>query len=205
MRVKCENRRQAILDVAEQVFSEKGFELTSMSEITARVGGSKATLYNYFASKEDLFLEVMHRFAETAFEAFFEGLDSQKDMRTSMQQFGEQFLEYICRPEMVAALRVIYAESGRTDVGRRFYQLGPQDGAKKMATYLEKCRALGKLRSLDTNVAAQQFLSLLKAELMDPLLLGINDPLLLPPVKECVSRTVDMFLHAYAASGQTQT
>lgn len=138
MRVKCEKRRQAILDVAEQVFREKGFELTSMPEITARVGGSKATLYNYFASKEDLFLEVMHRFAETAFEAFFEGLDCNKDMQTTMQQFGEQFLEYICQPQMsLSALRKLFTQNQAEPMSvAGFTSWGPQDGARKMGLYL---------------------------------------------------------------------
>ena len=50
MRVKTEEKRQAILEEAAKAFQELGFERTSMSEICARVGGSKATLYNYFAS-----------------------------------------------------------------------------------------------------------------------------------------------------------
>lgn len=45
MRVKSEARRQAILDVAAEVFREHGFEHASMSEMTARLGGSKSTLY----------------------------------------------------------------------------------------------------------------------------------------------------------------
>lgn len=59
MRTKSDEKRQAILDVAAEVFREAGFERASMSEICTRVGGSKATLYNYFPSKEELFFEVM--------------------------------------------------------------------------------------------------------------------------------------------------
>ena len=47
---------------------ELGFERTSMSEICTRLGGSKATLYNYFASKEALFLEVMFQASEADFQ-----------------------------------------------------------------------------------------------------------------------------------------
>ena len=46
MRVKSEERRQAMVEVARQAFTELGFENTSMSEIANRLGGSKATLYN---------------------------------------------------------------------------------------------------------------------------------------------------------------
>src|SRR3546814_3896105 len=59
MRTKSEARKDAILGVALEVFREVGFEAASMSQISARVGGSKATLYNYFASKEELLLEAM--------------------------------------------------------------------------------------------------------------------------------------------------
>src|SRR5690606_17572224 len=59
MRSKSEARRDAILAVALEVFREVGFDAASMSQISARVGGSKATLYNYFASKEELLLEAM--------------------------------------------------------------------------------------------------------------------------------------------------
>ena len=38
---------------------ELGYERTSMSEIAARLGGSKATLYSYFPSKEELFFGVV--------------------------------------------------------------------------------------------------------------------------------------------------
>ncbi|CAG1012445.1 partial putative HTH-type transcriptional regulator YvdT, partial [Anaerolineales bacterium] len=59
MAKKSDTKRQHILAVAAEAFQEYGFERTSMSEICARVGGSKATLYNYFSSKDELFFEVM--------------------------------------------------------------------------------------------------------------------------------------------------
>ena len=68
MRTKTEEKRQAILDVAAATFGELGFERTSMSEICARLGGSKATIYNYFPSKEALFVEVMFQASEADFQ-----------------------------------------------------------------------------------------------------------------------------------------
>ena len=43
-----DSRRQAIMDVAREVFMAEGFAEASMSAIAAQVGGSKGTLYNYF-------------------------------------------------------------------------------------------------------------------------------------------------------------
>jgi len=197
VRVKCENRRQAILDVAEELFRDKGFELTSMSEITARVGGSKATLYSYFTSKEELFLEVMHRFAEADIKRIFSEFDPTVDISKTLQEFGEKFLTFISAPKIIAAQRVLFAESGRTDIGKRFFDRGPCDGSAKLAAYFEQCIVLGKLRSADTLVAATHLIALLKAEIMDPLLFGAREMTELPAISEAVSRAADIFLRAY--------
>ena len=62
-RTKTSERREAILVAAKQVFLEMGFDRASMDEIAARFGGSKATVYRYFGSKETLFKELISRTA----------------------------------------------------------------------------------------------------------------------------------------------
>ena len=57
-----ERKRRQILDIARDVFLRDGFSGTSMSEISAKVGGSKGTLYAYFASKNELFQAVLEDF-----------------------------------------------------------------------------------------------------------------------------------------------
>src|ERR1700720_5062913 len=56
---KSDIKAQAILDNAYRLFRVQGFDGTSMADITSQVGGSKATLYSYFPSKEKLFVECM--------------------------------------------------------------------------------------------------------------------------------------------------
>ena len=60
-RLDPDARREAILDVAQEVFLEEGFAAASMSTIAARLGGSKGTLYNYFRSKDELFKAYVER------------------------------------------------------------------------------------------------------------------------------------------------
>jgi AcrR family transcriptional regulator len=54
--------RQKILDVAQRQFQDKGFDQTKIRDIAAEVGMATGTLFNYFASKE----EVAITLAETA-------------------------------------------------------------------------------------------------------------------------------------------
>jgi AcrR family transcriptional regulator len=60
-RVPRAEREQQILAAAEEVFAERGFQATSMDEVSQRVGVSKPMLYEYFASKEGLLLACVAR------------------------------------------------------------------------------------------------------------------------------------------------
>lgn len=52
-------RRDGILRAATDLFSEKGYHEVTMEEIAEEMGVSKGTLYNYFSSKENLYLEIL--------------------------------------------------------------------------------------------------------------------------------------------------
>ena len=52
-------RRQEVLDVAARIFSEKGYEATSIQEIAEEVGILKGSLYYYIDTKEDLLYGVI--------------------------------------------------------------------------------------------------------------------------------------------------
>ncbi|WP_433173195.1 TetR/AcrR family transcriptional regulator [Actinoallomurus sp. CA-150999] len=60
-RMSRADREQQMLDVAEEVFAERGYGAVSMEEIAERVGLSKPMLYEYFGSKEGLLLGVIRR------------------------------------------------------------------------------------------------------------------------------------------------
>lgn len=54
-----ENTKDKILNVAEVLFAEKGFDGTSMGEIAKQVGINKASIYYYFESKDKLLEEIL--------------------------------------------------------------------------------------------------------------------------------------------------
>ena len=55
-----ELRKQNILDSALSVFKNKGFEGSTMDEIAKDADFGKATLYYYFNSKEEIFVEILN-------------------------------------------------------------------------------------------------------------------------------------------------
>ena len=52
-------RKNRILEGALRVFNEVGIEKTTMDEIAIESGFGKATLYYYFSSKDEVFVEIM--------------------------------------------------------------------------------------------------------------------------------------------------
>ncbi|MFC4913068.1 TetR/AcrR family transcriptional regulator [Actinomadura gamaensis] len=68
-RMSRAERERQMLDVAEEVFGERGFRAASMDEIAERCGVSKPMLYEYFGSKDGLMLACMARSKAELFEA----------------------------------------------------------------------------------------------------------------------------------------
>jgi AcrR family transcriptional regulator len=62
-RLSAEERRESILDAANNVFGEHGFENVRIDEVAAAAGISKALIYEHFESKQELYGELMNRAA----------------------------------------------------------------------------------------------------------------------------------------------
>jgi AcrR family transcriptional regulator len=58
-RLPAARRRRQLLDVALQVFAERGFHDASMNDIAVMAGVTKPVLYQHFASKRELFTELL--------------------------------------------------------------------------------------------------------------------------------------------------
>ncbi|MBU0986184.1 MAG: TetR/AcrR family transcriptional regulator [Proteobacteria bacterium] len=72
---KKKKTRQAIVDAAVQLFSEKGFENTSVSELARKAGVGKSTIYGYFQTKSEIFLAFCEDEIDFAFANLFEKND----------------------------------------------------------------------------------------------------------------------------------
>lgn len=59
-----EQRRQRLLEAAAEVFKEKGFGATSINDIAARLGSDRASVYYYYGSKQEIYLDLIRRAVE---------------------------------------------------------------------------------------------------------------------------------------------
>jgi AcrR family transcriptional regulator len=88
-----EERKDQILNAAEEVFTRKGFSDARMDDIAEETGLSKGTLYLYFKSKEDLVTAILDRI----FRGVFEQLEARRSSEASAIEAVGRFTEEAIR------------------------------------------------------------------------------------------------------------
>ena len=197
-RTDRDERRETILQIAHAAFLEDGYAATSMSSIAARVGGSKATLYNYFSSKEELFAAVIAERCRDFHEMLYDADLESDDFRKALTTLGERAVRWMLRDDSIATYRLITAEAGRfPELGRAFYLAGPHKGKEMLAEFFGRAAERGHIKPGYMMAIAINFMVLCRGELHHRKLWNIDEPTD-KDIETAVANAVNMFL---AASG----
>src|SRR5205814_5190895 len=62
-RLRAEERRESILNAANLVFGQRGYDTVRIDDVAGAAGISKALIYEHFRSKQELYAELMNRAA----------------------------------------------------------------------------------------------------------------------------------------------
>lgn len=197
MRKKSETKQKQIVETASCLFLEQGFDGTSMSEIAAKVGGSKATLYSYFANKEQIFTEVMLQSAHKIGSKVFEVFDSKLPLCEKFRKFGAEYLNFITSQTMVDIRRAVMAEIHKIDIGKDIYERGIKKKWSRVVDILEAGMKAGEVRKADPWKAAMQLRSLLESEMLDLRMLGVKTKYTKAEIEAQVERAMDVFWTYY--------
>lgn len=202
---RSDAKRRAILDVASEVFLAQGYAATSMSEIAAKLGGSKGTLYNYFRSKEELFGAFIADICQGRATAIFDPLPpigEGRSVRESLIELGLSLMTFLWSEQLIALHRLIFAEVGRfPEIGRMFYEAGPRRGEVRFRDYFEVAIAAGRFPPCNPATAGQRLKDLVMSDVYLRLLWGVLTPLNAAQLREHVANSVDIFLNAFDAEG----
>ncbi|MGC6388816.1 TetR/AcrR family transcriptional regulator C-terminal domain-containing protein [Ewingella sp. S1.OA.A_B6] len=198
MKVRTEARREAIIEAAATLFKEMGYERASMNELARRLGGSKATLYSYFPSKESILVAVVKAFSTGHLSDAVKGLAApfpDLDLETVLTRFGERMLLVLTNDgTALAVYRMVIAEAGHSEIGMLFYDAGPSESIESLAAFLTMAMEKGQLAKADAHLRALQFLALVTAETNMRIYQQNPAPMDLPEIRQMVKNAVDMFL-----------
>ena len=121
---KGKNRYELIVKTALDLFLKNGYEKTSLSDIVAISGGSLASIYTFFESKEGLFQAII----EQEIDSFISEIDEKIDLKIShsleefLTKFATIILSIVCTKKSVLLSRTMISESSKNGgkLGRAF-------------------------------------------------------------------------------------
>lgn len=194
-----EARRKAILAAARSVFLKRGFEAATLDEIIERSGGSRATLYGQFGSKEGLFAAIVEDLRQTIIAPLAGGLEPTKPPGAVLAAFARRYLDRLLEPENLGLYRLVIAEAQRFPaLGRRVFAAGPSAAAAAVADYLQAETRRGRLAVRKPDMAARVFLEMIKGDLHTRALFGAGPAPRPDEVRGLVSEAVRSFLEGNA-------
>ncbi|MBO0839944.1 MAG: TetR/AcrR family transcriptional regulator [Sciscionella sp.] len=88
-------RRQQLLDVARELFAEKGFDGTSVEEIANRAGVSKPVVYEHFGGKEGIYAVVVDREMQELLDKIVGELETDDHPRVLLESAARALLDYV--------------------------------------------------------------------------------------------------------------
>ncbi len=190
-----------VLGAARTVFLRAGYQGASMDAIAREAGGSKGTLYAYFANKENLFAAVVADECRRQ-AAVLEKLDAERlPIGLALRQVGIWLIDFLLRPDVMALRRIVVAEAHHfPELGRTFFEHGPAKIQSMVAEFLGEPIVQRELNIPNTEIAAELFLVLVKGRFQFCTELGYARP----NVEErdlWVDAAVDLFLAGYDRSG----
>jgi TetR/AcrR family transcriptional repressor of mexJK operon len=169
-------KAESILAAAQRTFLASGFGAVSMDAIARAAGASKATLYAYFSSKEELFGAVVARESERYAQGFSAGELDPADVEASLTVIADRFLRLLLSPDVIAINRIIIGEVARFPVlAEIFWEAGPERVRAQLEGFFLRAAEAGTLDIVDTRLAAGQFASLVRGEIHLQHLLGLGE------------------------------
>jgi TetR/AcrR family transcriptional regulator of autoinduction and epiphytic fitness len=190
--------REAIVDAAQRLFLERGFGSVSMDELAEAAGLARRTLYNQFASKEEIFREMLLRASRQLESAFPPGIETQGEVEEVLRRIAQLILELHKNPEYLGFLRMVVADSRQFPwIAEEFAAvMDPQ--TERLIRLLAHLTSMGVLNCRNPILAAHQFMGALNDLSLWPWMLGRER---LPvPDEEVVEETIRMFLEHYRAA-----
>lgn len=140
-RPEFERKRKKILDMARRLFGELGYHGTTIESIARYVGCSKAALYQYFSSKEELFAAVIHesdfRMAMSEQSAFS---DEHEDLPQALKRIGAAYLQMFDSPQHLSLLRLLPELRDNPELSSIAYNKGFGYSTKLVADCLRRYR-----------------------------------------------------------------
>jgi TetR/AcrR family transcriptional repressor of mexJK operon len=166
--------RAAVVEAGRTLFLRQGYAGTTMEEIAALAGVTKRTVYNNYADKAALFLEIVGEatgfagaFAQGLPALFADGITA-ATLRPLLHDLAQRMVAAILRPEVIALRRLLISEAQAFPaLAADYFDRAPGQVMDALAAGFAHLDGAGLLRVADARRAAGQFAYLVVGEPLD--------------------------------------
>ena len=161
-------RYEKFVQAGLDIFLEKGYENTSLTDIIKKSGGSLASIYKFFQNKEGLFRAILER----GFDQFYNKICEKIDLRSTyeiedfLSKFATVLFDIICEKKSTLITRIVMSEGAKNDgkIGKYFLNQILDKVDKILIDFFSRENVKSKLNhDLSPTTAAAIFIALLRS------------------------------------------
>ncbi|NOR81788.1 MAG: TetR family transcriptional regulator, partial [Methyloprofundus sp.] len=159
---------------------------------------SKATLYKYFASKNDLLAAVIDELCGFLWQTMEDAPIDSESIEYNLKQIATAFVDLIFSKEGLAIYRLVVAECyDFPELGKLVHETGSKSALSQLEQYLNKINQCDQVNMTDLTFAADSFFSLLKGDLHFQCLLGIKAPPSVEEKRVLINQVVTFYIQGF--------
>lgn len=194
---------EQILVGAERAFLESGYELATMDSIARHAGVARGSVYNHFASKEELFLTMMRQGTHDFVERTTHEDTESKPPLEKLHSVAVAFLRAATESVSIEMYRMVVTHAGRVpQLSKLFYEQGLQAIEAK---FREILRLAQPELIDDAALAADHLLSLLMGGYFNRKLLGAPKHSADRSIEKYVDKAIASLLKSSRAPSRTRS
>jgi AcrR family transcriptional regulator len=157
-----ETRKSQILNTAEAVFHHFGFAKTTMQDIARALQKGKSSLYHYFASKDEIIVELLHKEIAELKAEFFKAIDAEATPERKIRAYILTRMKMF-QQKMSQHMSYIEQTSEREELLRRIHAIYDPDEIRIISGLLQEGVAGGRFAIDDIPATAEAMVYSLKA------------------------------------------
>lgn len=158
-----DERRQQIIRVAMKLFSEHGFSGTTTRQIAVASGVSEATVFKYFANKEELYADILdHKACSHDFQDPLSLVGEYMEKGDDYQVFYNMALNALRNHEEDTAFMrlLMHAALEGHELTRMFFESFVSSIYERIGNYIRRRQKEGAFRDVDPKVVVRSFIGM---------------------------------------------
>ena len=190
----CIPKKNAILLAATELFSEKGYDGASISELSRMTGAAGGTIFHHFENKEALFQCITQGLCDNATQVSDHPYDKNIPLRTQLHTIAEQEMAFLTAKEFRDIFKMITSESLASPELTKTNFDNFKESSIGVVKWIRQAVKDGKLSVTDPVRAGKQFLALIEAFALWPQLYDYKPVPNKNEQKKIIDSTMNNFL-----------